>query len=133
MARSSPSILLFILEQIGGKDLAEAFGLLANRDSGDDREFKTPQEGVIYTDKFVSINVNIPSSVIEKLNKRQLWFLGLLQQNQNVKAEDIATAWQINMRSAWRDITSLSNLGLIQFLGAKRTGKYRLLDYKPHN
>jgi Fic family protein len=93
---------------------------------------KIPQEGVIYTDKFVSINVNIPSYIIEKLNKRQLWFLGLLQQNQNVKAEDIAVAWQINMRSAWRDITSLSNLGLIQFLGAKRTGKYRLLDYKPH-
>lgn len=127
LARSSPSILQFILEQIGGRDLADAFGLLANRDTGDARELKTSQQGVIYTDKLVSINGNIPTHIVDRLNQRQRWFVGLLQQNQNVKADDIAIVWGVNARSAWRDVAGLTKIGLVKFTGAKKNGKYEII------
>ena len=77
-----------------------------------------------YGDNFVSINISLPRSVLSKLNKRQLWFLGFLQQGISLKAEDIANIWGVNLRTARRDISILVDLELINFKGARKNGMY---------
>jgi hypothetical protein len=127
LARSSPSILKFLLEQVGGEQLWDAF----QRHGSRHQDMQLPQNATstseIYTDKFVSINVSIDPSVVGNLNQRQLWFIGRLQQNYPVKTEDISNAWQINPRTAWRDVGALVEMKIIQFTGAKKTGRYILM------
>ena len=128
LARSSPSILKFVLEQIGGSDLVEAFGLLSSRDSEDQKSTVPLPRGGIYTDNIVSINVEMPLHLIGKLNCRQLWFLAMLRQGHAPKAEDLAIVCKTDIRTARRDISNLIQLGLIYFVGARKNGRYLLLS-----
>ena len=87
-----------------------------------------PDEAIksFLSDKFVSINVNLSPAIAERLNQRQLWFLGNLQHGITVKANDITHLWRVDIRTSLRDIAGLSKMGLIRFVGAKKTGKHVL-------
>lgn len=77
-----------------------------------------------YGDISVTINVTLNRKTLLKLNQRQLWFYGFLQKGAPVSAEDIANIWDINIRTARRDISQLIELGLIEFIGAPKNGRY---------
>lgn len=128
LARSSPSILKFVLEQIGGSDLLDAFGLLSSRNREDSESLKRVPQSRIYADNFVSINVEIPLHLIGKLNGRQLWFLAMLRQGHAPKAEDLAIVCKTDIRTARRDISYLIELNLICFAGARKNGKYKIIE-----
>ncbi len=130
LARSSPSILKFVLEQIGGSDLVEAFGLLSSRDSENQKSTVPVPRGGIYTDKIVSINVDMPLYLIGKLNGRQLWFLAMLRQGHAPKAEDLAIVCSTDIRTARRDVAELIKMKLIYFAGARKNGTYQLWKVK---
>lgn len=74
--------------------------------------------------RIVTINVSVNLGLAGKLNQRQLWFLGELQNHKEVRAEDIATAWEVALRTAKRDVAGLSAAGMIRFVGARKTGWY---------
>lgn len=64
--------------------------------------------------------------VNEPVNERQRWFMEQLQRGGQVKAEDIMSQWQVSLATAKRDIASLRENGLVEFVGAAKTGSYRL-------
>lgn len=127
LARSSPTLLRFILEQIGGEDLRDAFLLLKGRIKIDDAKQKLNESSEIYSDKLVTIKVSINPEETDNMNERQLWFLGAVQYGHKPKAEDIAKTWRVTPRTAKRDLAGLLEKGLIIFTGAKKTGWYEII------
>jgi len=122
LARSSPSILKFVLEQIGGEDLWDAFQLL----SPNNVAVAPEAEMAICSDCFISTNVplNVP---IKRLNERQRWFLMRLKNNKRSCAQDISIYWGVTIKTARRDIGGLKVKEKIRFTGSKRTGIYELV------
>lgn len=119
LARSSPSILKFILTQIGGEDLWDAFRLLSNHALATAPEPKThPYEAE-------TPSKNVP---IKSLNERQRWFLILLRRKNEAGAEDIAGHFSVALKTARRDIEGLKEAKKIRFVGARKTGSYEIID-----
>lgn len=126
LGKSSSTLLKFILEQLGGGDLRDAFELLNGHMTGTKGELKFSSDGGIYSDNFVTINVIVETSDIYDLNQRQLWFLGQLQKDLKLKAEDISEIWKVTLRTAKRDVAVLIEKKIICFMGPKKTGCYKI-------
>jgi len=77
-----------------------------------------------YGDNSVTINVSLNRNTLLKLNQRQLWFYGLLQKGLSLKAEDVVNVWDVNIRTAKRDLAGLTELELIEFSGVHKNGRY---------
>ena len=127
LARSSSSILEFLLKQIGGDQLLDAFMLFSSKQNPTQNLAKTDEPSKIYSIKNYTINLSLPPRIAQRLNVRQLWFLSRLQENERVKAEDIAVQWDVSVASAKKDIGKMLHLKLIQFKGARKTGIYILI------
>lgn len=123
LARSSPSILKFILTQIGGEDLWDAFRLLSSHALASAPEPEKEDFKDKITDKNVRINVPIKS-----LNERQRWFLILLRRKNEAGAEDIVRHFSVALKTARRDIEGLKEADKIRFVGARKTGSYEIID-----
>lgn len=121
LARSSPSILKFILMQIGGEDLWDAFRLLSSHALVTAPEPETPVYAETNPPENVPINVPIKS-----LNERQRWFLILLKRKNKARAEDISAHFDVSLKTAKRDIEGLKDGDRIRFVGARKTGRYEL-------
>ncbi len=80
----------------------------------------------IYGDNSVTVNVTLRKNILLKLNQRQLWFLGVTQKGLSLKVDDITNTWDVNMRTAKRDIAGLIECNLIKFSGASKNGRYIL-------
>jgi len=72
------------------------------------------------------VPVNVPVNV--GINERQSWFIEQLRAGENVKATDIVEEWSVVEKTAKRDISGLREKGLIEFVGAAKTGNYQLKD-----
>lgn len=125
LARSSPSILQIVLEQIGGADLRDAFPFL---DIGKKsvRHAKSPTRPRKIAEKFFRIEVELSARIGKNLNQRQLWFLTQLQQGGQLKSSAIAQEWAVTDRSARADVAALADLGLIWLEGSRKAGRYVL-------
>lgn len=123
LARVSPSILKFVLEQIGGLPQTET----SARPKEEIISIRAVNQDKIYSTGNCTINITISPRIAQKLNQRQLWFLSQLQQNEKVKADDIAALWGTSIGSAKSDISEMTRMGLIRFYGAKKTGLYKLV------
>lgn len=60
------------------------------------------------------------------LNERQRWFLQQLQLGHHVSPDDIAQYWNKSVATVERDIAGLRKQNLIEFVGAPKTGHYRI-------
>jgi hypothetical protein len=56
---------------------------------------------------------------------RQSWLLEALRAGRHVGATDLAERWSICEKTARRDIAGLKAMGLIEFVGSRRSGRYR--------
>lgn len=126
LAKSFPPILDALLELIERTDLLESGKPRKLSFHSDNNAPAHTTKVRIYTDKFVSINIPISSNLIENLNQRQLWFLGLLHKGYDIKALDITYFWKITLRTANRDLAGLIRLNLIHFIGANKKGRYKI-------
>jgi len=70
----------------------------------------------------VSVPVNVP------VNDRQKWFLEQLSAGQKIRASALANHWGTSHKTAKRDISDLRRKGLIEFVGAPKTGFYRITE-----
>ena len=84
--------------------------------------------GDIIGDIYGDIDVTINCSGTARLNPRQKWFLERVARNEKCTAEDIASHWDITLRTAKRDIALLRDDGRIIFVGSRRLGRYVMLD-----
>lgn len=121
LARLSPGILQFVLEQVGGEDLWAGFTLTSIPQNTKSREIKIPRKSA------ESAASNVPRNVpIKTLNERQRWFLDELTKNKNVTSNHIAEQFQVAKKTAKRDIANLKETGVIEFIGARKQGRYRI-------
>jgi len=67
------------------------------------------------------VPVNVPA------NERQRWFLAQLSRGKPLKAQDIASHFDVTEKTARRDIADLKARDLIEFVGAPKTGFYQLV------
>lgn len=112
-------VFQIILHILGRGDSTEA----------DQQEQKPPSNALrqaVYGDRFVTINVVLKSKSVSKLNQRQLWFVGQLQQNMIVRAEDITLVWETSLRTARRDVAGLVKAKIIKYSGARKKGRFIL-------
>lgn len=57
---------------------------------------------------------------------RQAWFLDALARDARVAASELMEAWGVSEKTARRDIAALAARGLVEFVGARRSGRYRM-------
>ncbi|QMV27705.1 hypothetical protein GRI33_12090 [Brucella sp. BO3] len=60
------------------------------------------------------------------LGTRQLWFIGQLELDRNVRAEHIASAFDVSVKTGKRDIALLKGQGIVSYVGSTRRGRYVL-------
>ncbi|MBI4706194.1 MAG: putative DNA binding domain-containing protein [Deltaproteobacteria bacterium] len=78
----------------------------------------------------VGVNVGEATGVPADLNERQRWFINGLARGAKLNAVDLAHQFQKAMRTAQRDIATLQQTGRVEFVGAPKTGFYRLREPK---
>lgn len=118
LARVSPTLMKFILDQLGGPSLYELYQLCYEHCNNKN----TSQYQATYSTKNDPVNVPI------KLNQRQKWFLLQLQTGHKKSADHIAQQFNISLKTAKRDIADLKDKGKIRFRGSKKTGYYVLVE-----
>ena len=60
------------------------------------------------------------------VNERQRWFLDQIAGGGAAKAAEIAAHFQVTEKTAQRDFTDLKAKQLIEFVGVRKTGVYRV-------
>jgi Fic family protein len=63
---------------------------------------------------------------VRQLNIRQLWFYAELKQGRRPGMADLMNFWATGEATAKRDLSDLARLGLIQYVGSRRSGYYSL-------
>jgi DeoR/GlpR family transcriptional regulator of sugar metabolism len=66
------------------------------------------------------MSINVP------VNERQRWFLDQIARGIVAKADEIAAHFMVTDKTAQRDLTDLKAKQLIEFVGARKTGVYRI-------
>lgn len=59
------------------------------------------------------------------MTPRQRWFFEALQAGRQVRVADLGKRWGISTKTARRDIAALKAIGVIEFVGSRRSGRYR--------
>ena len=77
-----------------------------------------------------NLQENVSINVIMKignscLNNRQRWFLEALHDEPQLGTRELAIRWDVDVRTAYRDIAKLLKHDLITRVGSRRTGSYR--------
>lgn len=127
LARNYNAILDVLLEEIGGRDLREGYASLGIKLTRASDSRATELSKAVYSAENCTINFSLPPRIARKLNQRQIWFLGRLQERKKVNVDDIIVQWRISPRSAKTDIANMVHLKLIRFMGSRRMGHYILL------
>ncbi|WP_319797713.1 HTH domain-containing protein [Nitrobacter sp.] len=131
---SSPVIRAFVLGLIegpGAKKLAypvDRFSIAAARAAyaagetaaGVSKESSGPDVPIDDPDRDPMVDPEPP-----ELNERQHWFLTRVAEGDRLRASEIASFWEVSLKTARRDIALLKAAGLIQYVGSRRKGRYR--------
>ncbi len=126
LAGAYPQVLKGVFEMIGREDIWELC-LAENIPEKMCQEMgRKNVKCAVYRDKFVPINEMLTQNIAVKLNQREIWFLGELQKDRNLKAANIEEQWQVTNRTAKRDISNLLHHKLINFIGANKNGYYEI-------
>ncbi len=62
----------------------------------------------------------------EAINARQRWFVDQIAAGKRPDWTELSQRWQVSRATAQRDIANLKTQGVIEFIGARKTGFYRL-------
>jgi ATP-dependent DNA helicase RecG len=75
-----------------------------------------------------SVGGNVGGNVAPdiEMNDRQHWFLERLTEGVRARADDVARQFGRTTRTAERDIAALERAGVIEFVGARKNGYYRV-------
>lgn len=124
-------LVMELLVECGDRAVSQAGAV---SDSLPDAERQSPAQvsnranGDIYSDIYGDIDVTINVTNHLRLNLRQEWFLIRVAQGERCLAQDIATHWQVALRTAKRDIAILRDSGRVRFEGSRRCGRYALIE-----
>ena len=71
-------------------------------------------------------NGDVPDVPDDAAGARRVWILQRLAAAHQLQAPDVAKQFRCSLKTATRDLKSLKDGGQIEFVGARRTGHYRL-------
>jgi ATP-dependent DNA helicase RecG len=77
-------------------------------------------------DETANVPINVPVNV--PINDRQRWFLDQVSKGIRVGAREIAAHFDVSEKTARRDIAYLQSKQLVEFVGARKTGSYRIRE-----
>ena len=72
-------------------------------------------------------NEAVNETANEAVNARQQWFIAQISAGRQPGWVELAEQWQVSRSTAQRDIAGLKARGLIEFVGAPKTGFYRIV------
>ncbi len=121
-----PEMLCALLKVTGNEAAWRVMQLLIKHDHIASGRTNLMANQSIYTPNSVGVNVIVPRQFASKLNARQLWFLGKLQQGAELRSTEIINEWAVNLPVAQRDVRQMVALNLIRFEGAPKNGHYRI-------
>ncbi|MFZ1474259.1 MAG: helix-turn-helix domain-containing protein, partial [Anaerolineae bacterium] len=75
-------------------------------------------------------NETVSDTVNETVDARQQWFIAQIAAGRRPHWADLAQQWRVSRATALRNIAGLKARGLIEFVGAPKTGFYRLTRQK---
>ena len=64
--------------------------------------------------------------LVRQLSIRQVWFYGELKKGNSPGLIDLIRFWDVGEATAKRDLSDLARLGLVRFVGTKRSGYYEI-------
>ena len=73
-------------------------------------------------------NVPDPHVPNDSAGSRQAWILQQLMTGRELRARDVAKHFRCSKKTAQRDLTTLKERGKVEFVGAARSGYYRLRE-----
>jgi hypothetical protein len=72
------------------------------------------------------LNAGVPDVVDAPAKARRSWILEQLREGAQLKAPEVARQFSCSVKTAQRDLAALKYEGTVEFVGAARTGYYRL-------
>jgi hypothetical protein len=132
LVATSPVIRAFVLgiiesQQSDSTELSERrrSGTASGRGHGEERALGRywPNSGPINDPE--SDPGNDP--ITGHLNERQRWILDRVGRGFQTTARDISSQWRVSVKTARRDLAGLCACGLLQFVGARKNGRYHLV------
>lgn len=127
LAAHYPEVLHVVCKLMGMEALWQHAISLGIVDSMRARLHKKWKRPCAIGDKFVPIHVRVDAQIAVQLNQRQLWFLGHLQQGNQMTASGITATWHVHSKTARRDIKGLLEAKLIVCIKTGRTNHYALV------
>ena len=122
LVKASPTLQKWLLAYLFGEGFWEDYRLISTAVREDNTGEKFLSRDAKNSENDVPINVPI------NLNERQKWFLLKLKDGRNVTAEDVARQFEVNVKTAKRDIADLKKKGKIEFHGSRKTGHYEIIE-----
>jgi len=127
LATMSPTILRFILMQVGGEDLWDVFDHFHKANPRRITEAKAPPKGRPGRREKPPRPFDVTMDVTLITSKeRGDWFMNELKSGRKAKARDLAEHCNVDLRTARRDISLLVKSRRAVFRGSKRNGWYEL-------
>ena len=76
----------------------------------------------------INVPINVPGNVPGNvpINERQEWFLARIQAGEMLRPRDMAERFGVSLKTAKRDVSALQKNGVIEYVGPKKSGRYRL-------
>ena len=71
-----------------------------------------------------------PKSAKEKSQRRRQAIVGLISDNPSVSLEEMSEKLDVNIKTIWRDITTLKLYGVIERIGGDFGGEWKILKKK---
>ena len=130
LAACYPEVLRIICETMGMESIwqhALQAGIVDAMRAQLDARWNRWQNRSSIGDKFVLIRVRVDARFATQLNQRQLWFLGELQQGNQMQIADIVRTWHVHAKTAQRDIKGLSVAKIIVITKTGRAYKCAIL------
>jgi len=119
---NAPEFLSAILNAIGYDDLAEKL----ERDQCQKNGHENTQKIEIISIIFDTDDSAKTLDLVRQLSIRQVWFYGELKKGSRPNIEDVIRFWGVGEATAKRDLSDLARLGLIRFVGTRRSGYYEI-------
>ena len=130
LAACYPEVLRIICETMGMESIWQHVlqaGVVDAMRAQLDARWNRWQKRIPIGDKFVLIRVRVDARFATQLNQRQLWFLGELQQGNQMQPADIVHTWHVHAKTAQRDIKGLLIAKLIVITKIGRGYNYAIL------
>lgn len=122
LCANAPEFLSAILKAIGYDDLAEHLEQAQRQKKGNENTEKIEIISIIFDTDDSAKTLDL----VRQLSIRQVWFYGELKKGSRPCIEDVIRFWGVGEATAKRDLSDLTRLGLIRFVGTRRSGYYEI-------